>query len=53
LNKGDEEWVMACRPKVGHQVIGGGFLGLWRRMGKPGNKEPAEKLEDKKPVEGN
>jgi tRNA (adenine57-N1/adenine58-N1)-methyltransferase len=27
-----DKWAMICRPKVGHQVVGGGFLGLWRRM---------------------
>tara|TARA_R110002003_G_scaffold288_3_gene18335 strand:- start:34136 stop:35035 length:900 start_codon:yes stop_codon:yes gene_type:complete len=27
-----EKWAMVCRPKVGRQVVGGGFLGLWRRM---------------------
>jgi hypothetical protein len=26
-----EEPVMVCRPKVGERVIGGGFVGLWRR----------------------
>ncbi|CAN9326543.1 unnamed protein product [Alternaria alternata] len=34
LTKEDDKWVMVCRPKVGHQVVGGGFLGLWRRMDK-------------------
>lgn len=24
--------VMVCRPKVGARVVGGGFVGLWRRM---------------------
>ncbi|EUC47723.1 hypothetical protein COCMIDRAFT_3350 [Bipolaris oryzae ATCC 44560] len=28
----EEKWAMVCRPKAGQQVIGGGFLGLWRRM---------------------
>lgn len=28
----EDKWAMVCRPKVGHQVVGGGFLGLWRRM---------------------
>lgn len=32
LSKRDEKWVMVCRPKVGQMVVGGGFLGLWRRM---------------------
>jgi len=27
-----EEPVMVCRPKVGERVIGGGFVGLWRRV---------------------
>lgn len=29
----DSGWAMVCRPKVGSIVTGGGFLGLWRRMG--------------------
>lgn len=32
LSKQDEKWAMICRPKAGQQVVGGGFLGLWRRM---------------------
>ncbi|KAL1796257.1 hypothetical protein ACET3X_004797 [Alternaria dauci] len=51
LNKEDDKWVMVCRPKVGHQVVGGGFLALWRRMERVGNKEPAEKPEDTESVE--
>ncbi|KAL6705901.1 hypothetical protein ACN47E_006361 [Coniothyrium glycines] len=31
----DDKWAMICRPKAGQQVIGGGFLGLWRRMERP------------------
>ncbi|KAH4060637.1 hypothetical protein HBI24_104480 [Parastagonospora nodorum] len=27
-----EQWAMICRPKAGQQVVGGGFLGIWRRM---------------------
>ena len=27
-----QEMEMVCRPKVGHRVAGGGFLGLWRKM---------------------
>lgn len=27
-----EEPVMVCRPMVGERVIGGGFVGLWRRV---------------------
>ena len=25
-------WEMICRPKVGERVVGGGFLGVWRKM---------------------
>ncbi|KAH7126694.1 S-adenosyl-L-methionine-dependent methyltransferase [Dendryphion nanum] len=32
LAREQEEWAMVCRPKVGEKVIGGGFLGIWRRM---------------------
>jgi tRNA (adenine57-N1/adenine58-N1)-methyltransferase len=32
LAKTEEKWAMVCRPKAGQQVVGGGFLGLWRRM---------------------
>ena len=28
----DDTPVMVCRPKVGRLVIGGGFLGLWRKI---------------------
>ena len=30
--KRDAEYVMVCRPKVGEMVVGGGFLGIWRKM---------------------
>lgn len=33
LAKQADKWAMVCRPRVGQQVVGGGFLGLWRRMG--------------------
>jgi hypothetical protein len=36
LAKQQEKLVMVCRPKVGATVVGGGFLGLWRRM-EPGH----------------
>jgi hypothetical protein len=36
------ESVMVCRPKVGETVVGGGFLGLWRRMEPASKGEPAE-----------
>jgi hypothetical protein len=28
----DDEPVMVCRPKVGKVTIGGGFIGLWRKI---------------------
>ncbi|KAI9692187.1 MAG: hypothetical protein M1822_006417 [Bathelium mastoideum] len=28
----DREYVMVCRPKVGEKIVGGGFLGIWRKM---------------------
>ncbi|KAK5139521.1 hypothetical protein LTR04_003517, partial [Oleoguttula sp. CCFEE 6159] len=33
-SKPEEEqgWTLVCRPKVGDRVVGGGFLGIWRRM---------------------
>ena len=33
----DERWEMVCRPKVGDRLVGGGFLGVWRRL----NIEPS------------
>lgn len=27
----DETWYTVCRPSVGHRVVGGGFVGVWRR----------------------
>ncbi len=30
--KPDDGWTLVCRPKVGDRIIGGGFLGLWKRM---------------------
>jgi tRNA (adenine57-N1/adenine58-N1)-methyltransferase len=39
LAKEEETWRMVCRPKAGQQVVGGGFLGLWRRMEKTTSKE--------------
>jgi len=32
VKREDEGWEMICRPKVGIRVVGGGFLGVWRRM---------------------
>lgn len=28
----DSGWEVICRPKVGEMVIGGGFLGVWKKM---------------------
>lgn len=43
LNKAEEEnWAMVCRPKAGQQVVGGGFLGLWRRMEQTSYQEPTD-----------
>lgn len=28
----EDDSVMVCRPKVGRMTIGGGFIGLWRKM---------------------
>ncbi|KAI9932877.1 hypothetical protein ASPWEDRAFT_33865 [Aspergillus wentii DTO 134E9] len=28
----EEESVLVCRPKVGARVVGGGFVGIWRRI---------------------
>jgi tRNA (adenine57-N1/adenine58-N1)-methyltransferase len=40
LAKTEEKWAMICRPKAGQQVVGGGFLGLWRRMEQVSTQEP-------------
>ncbi|OCK81124.1 S-adenosyl-L-methionine-dependent methyltransferase [Lepidopterella palustris CBS 459.81] len=41
LSKSKSEWAMICRPKVGEKIVGGGFLGIWRRMKSvvPGNED--------------
>ena len=31
----DDPQVMVCRPKVGEMIVGGGFIGLWRRTSSP------------------
>ena len=28
----DEGWQMVCRPKVGDRIIGGGFVGVWKKQ---------------------
>jgi tRNA (adenine57-N1/adenine58-N1)-methyltransferase len=42
LSQEKEEWAMICRPKVGAQVVGGGFLALWRKMEPAQNIDPIE-----------
>ena len=32
LRERGKEYVMVCRPKVGSKIVGGGFLGMWRKM---------------------
>ncbi|OCK86953.1 S-adenosyl-L-methionine-dependent methyltransferase [Cenococcum geophilum 1.58] len=32
ISQRKSDWAMICRPKVGYTVVGGGFLGIWRRM---------------------
>lgn len=39
LAQTEEKWAMICRPKAGQQVVGGGFLGLWRRMERTASQE--------------
>lgn len=39
LEKQEEKWAIVCRPKAGQLVVGGGFLGLWRRMEKAVSQE--------------
>ncbi|KAJ5168184.1 uncharacterized protein N7482_003778 [Penicillium canariense] len=34
----DEEPVMVCRPKVGIRTVGGGFVGIWRRIEDPSGR---------------
>ena len=28
----DEGWQMVCRPKVGDRIVGGGFVGVWKKQ---------------------
>ncbi|QDS72394.1 hypothetical protein FKW77_008683 [Venturia effusa] len=28
----DQKFVMVCRPKVGKMIVGGGFVGVWRKL---------------------
>ncbi|KAF1838717.1 hypothetical protein BDW02DRAFT_636148 [Decorospora gaudefroyi] len=39
LAQREEKWAMVCRPKVGQQVVGGGFLALFKRMKEPDSRE--------------
>lgn len=43
LAQAEKKWAMVCRPKVGQLVVGGGFLGLWRRMEKTASQEQETK----------
>lgn len=27
-----DDGVLVCRPKVGNRIVGGGFVGVWRRI---------------------
>ncbi|KAK5171703.1 uncharacterized protein LTR77_003339 [Saxophila tyrrhenica] len=29
---GQKEWAMVCRPKVGERIVGGGFVGVFRKL---------------------
>jgi len=33
VKKAEEEqkFVMVCRPKVGRMIVGGGFVGVWKK----------------------
>ena len=31
-NQSSSEWSMICRPLVGERIVGGGFLGVWRKQ---------------------
>jgi tRNA (adenine57-N1/adenine58-N1)-methyltransferase len=35
----EKKYGIVCRPKVGARVIGGGFLGIWSKMGKDGDRD--------------
>lgn len=39
---GEETWAMVCRPKAGQEVVGGGFLAVWRKMEPANVSEPSE-----------
>ncbi|KAL1612725.1 hypothetical protein SLS60_000954 [Paraconiothyrium brasiliense] len=43
LAQNEEKWAMVCRPKAGQEVVGGGFVALWRKM------EPANRSESPEP----
>ncbi|KAF9735397.1 hypothetical protein PMIN06_002617 [Paraphaeosphaeria minitans] len=42
LAKNEEKWAMVCRPKAGLEVVGGGFIALWRKMEPANLSEPPE-----------
>lgn len=43
LAKSEEKWAMICRPKAGLEVVGGGFIALWRKM-EPANLSEAPEV---------
>jgi len=39
----EDNSVLVCRPKVGQRIVGGGFIGIWRRIedrSGEGNSDP-------------
>lgn len=40
LGEKEEKWAMVCRPKAGQEVVGGGFIALWRKMEPANFSEP-------------
>ncbi|MCJ1380382.1 hypothetical protein MMC17_003485 [Xylographa soralifera] len=42
ISRSGTGWEMICRPKVGERVVGGGFLGVWRKMADRGSTHNSE-----------
>lgn len=45
----NEDWSVICRPKVGDRIVGGGFLGVWKKqrdMRQPRESSEAEVVRD-------
>ncbi|KAK4948786.1 hypothetical protein LTR66_014089 [Elasticomyces elasticus] len=40
----NDHWSLVCRPKVGERIVGGGFLGLWRKMMDRNDYEKQEEM---------